>query len=486
MRDPGYSDSFLVFMTPHDGIQLVTGREMGRMLFRLLSREMTASELAECLGLPLSTVQSRLESLVSRGVLTYRIDADHGNRRRYRNCAALMFHNCNGSAWYYTSKESAIRDFKSRNSNHHFLLLSILLDILSEHGLDLWPMIPEAGSSLSYVSMLEKDLRLDRYYHNLEGFMTDYLPDTVLNIYAKDGLDIEVVSESRHFDNTTLYLGFLAGIMRTILPEVTGHNYHQVLHVERDSDRHIRHMRLERFEGGLFQDSLPNVFERDLGVRQRFKVYHTYGRPILVYNEQMLEMLTMLEEGPMASRDIVSRMGCPATTTYHHLGRLEEIGVLHVEGSRNRVYSLACSCVLGTTNPRGGRMSDTLELFTRASERERDIPLILITYLSEILECSGISIDFALKECARFIAEETYSSYLHMSYSEYLASICERYGTVTSVEWKSPIEVTIHCVGGDYSHDRSMMVLREILEHARPMFAGSNVTLSFEYDSDKH
>lgn len=391
-----FSDRYVVFYSPSKGTLAMTNPLSIRLFFELNDEDMSVGELSKKLDVPMTSVQNSINRMYANDILVKYNDPEDSRRTVYRVNMIPMFMDSNGYDTDQCHLNDCIRDLLTYPKDLMKNVLNIFLKIMSDNGINLWPMLMNVGVFLETAPRSTLNLSNESERNKLKRYRTHHVPNVEFDISFDGDLTVTVGSDKfRRSDIVFMNIGM--GLLIKRMSRYTNNFYSPMIRTEHDAEG-----RPVRFVSRIHSRKTDDVSIMDKyailstpGTNQDvFDIYRIGNRSFLIKNRLMIEILDSLHESEMDVLGLEDRTGKQKISIYSALSKLEGIGAVHAcnpDSKRNKVYRIDCERMFRSRSTPLEHMERDLTGFGNPDIDTEDLCLIIYSCVEIILEKMGIS-----------------------------------------------------------------------------------------------
>lgn len=391
MTDMGYSSDYEVYLTQHNGIQIVTNELSLQLLKEMRSHEVSPTEIAFVLNIPKSTIQGNIAKLLRMGIVESQVRIDDARSAVYHIEAMLLFSSYAGEDWQLYARVASVKRIMSNGRCTAREDLSLYGVSLMESGFNITQGLFNVGVALTRGTF-------DSSWWDviLGGISTQCaLDDIEVDLDTSETLTLTFRSEKEDISDIPLILVPMLGALRAHSKVLIGHNLSHEIQLSIEERGHLVRLCVDQFEGQDYEadyDSNPyGSFRAD----EPFAIYSINGRAMLFTNPTMMGLLDTLSERDQSLNELERSMRIPKATIYASVMKLISIGAVEInEGSGSpKRYTLVADPILYITDPEPGGESRLGEIVSEFQAGRLDYYSAVISYSLQAIGCMGIHFD---------------------------------------------------------------------------------------------
>ncbi|MBR2255159.1 MAG: hypothetical protein IJ856_05035 [Candidatus Methanomethylophilaceae archaeon] len=395
MPDVEHNTRFEIYLTPTNGVQIVTNEISIAILTEMRYHQISPSEIATAMNIHKSTVQANIVKLLRMGIVSQETSKQDARRVIYHICGLLLFTDDSNPSWKLDARLAAIqRILKSGRctSKEDFSLYAISL---VESGLNVFhglfnlgsTLIPRNATSYYLNGLLTKD-----------PFMQTAEKDLKVDVITDDGLEVDVESAEQNISDIPLLMAPMLGAVVSNSREILGYNLVHAMSLSVNEEGSKVNILVPPFEGNSFDDRLPPLSERGkkfYWVSEPFSIYSVKGNATLFFNRTMNEALYLLTEGGKSAKDLASTIGVSEVTVYASLNRLVELGAVEIDRNSKspKIYHLIADPIMYCRDPDIKSYDKIQDILMRFHRKEVDYYTAIIGLALEYCGMMGLHFD---------------------------------------------------------------------------------------------
>lgn len=425
MPDCGFSDRFIVCLTPDRKMRTVMSETCLQIFFRLVQEEMSVTDISSELNIPKTTAQTIMGKMEALGILISRKDKTDRRRTVFRTAASPIYMDSNSIRWRFMSVDSAVDDLMSGTDHPMLDAVALWASVMNSHGLDVWPMVMDFGMTLgTRVSDRFKEADIEEVLR----FVTHLFRESDVRIDIGSGIEVSLRSDGRKHSNGAACIGPMIGMLIVLLQDRKGLSYVPMLKIVSMNSTEIT-MKARPFKGVCLADAdcpLRRQCEASYPSEDEFSVWYTYYGAIMITNPTMIRILDCISEESRTVTSISESIGIPRPSIYATLKKLIDLRLVTSveEGKkRDKVYSLSCLKVL---NSKGNGEGDSQRITTVLDQFvEGRIGLFdaLAEYVFYLKKSTGIETNWQWNAIGKAVGKSVRARRKEIGYHEYLKII---------------------------------------------------------------
>ncbi len=425
MPDCGFSERFIVCLTPDGEMRTVMSETSLQIFFRLVQEEMSVTDISSELSIPKTTAQTIMGKMETLGILASRKDESDRRRTVFRTAASPIYMDSNSIRWRFMSVNSAVDDLMSGTDHPMLDAVALWASVMNSHGLDVWPLVMDFGMTLgTHVSDRFKESSVDEVLQ----FVTHLFRESDVSIDVGSGIEVSLRSNGSKHSNGAACIGPMIGMLIVLLRNRKGLSYVPMLKIVSMNPAEIV-MKARPFKGVCPTDadrSLHRLCAASHPSKDEFGVWFADYSAIMITNPTMIRILDCISEKTCTVTSISERIGIPRPSIYAALKKLIDLRLVvfaEEEGKRDKAYSLSCLKVLGSKGDGEGdpkRITTALDQFVDGRIGLFDA---LAEYVFYLKSSTGIETDWQWNAIGRAVGRSVRARLKEVGYREYLEII---------------------------------------------------------------
>lgn len=408
MAEPGYGGRFVVFDTER-GFRFTTNEHSIRIMGLLFGSSMAIVDIARELGIPKTSVQSSVSTLVGMGLLDSVADPADGRRTLYYPTCAVGLMSAEPDPEAQTMFDEIVCSLPGwRSSSMEAVMLTGLRFMAA--GIDIGPRFGRAGAILGHRFRDLYESGTDAgFFSRMEGiFRGAGTPECRFSL--EDGGAVAVELDGFDRPQYRFVLRGLAGFAATAASEHFGCEYVADLPSMRFGGGRSS-FRVKRYPGPAYGHvGVPRDFYRPgTGRTGAFSIYGVGGRPILFGNPMQIEIMRLLAERPMTLTRLAEEMDAVPVTVHTNVAKLAALGAVGTESGssvKNALYRLQAEPILVRTEGTAGshgRLERMLEAI-RGDRGGRMMFRFTFFYVFHAFRCAGCDATYQIGRAGEAVA----------------------------------------------------------------------------------
>lgn len=441
MTDVGYSSEYEVYLTNHNGIQIVTNELSLQILHEMRRREVSPSEMAASLNLFKSTIQGSITRLQRMGIVASATCVDDARSTVYHIDAMLLFSSDTSEDWQLYARAASLKRILANGRCTNREDLSLYCVSLMESGLNIIQGLFNVGVAL--VREVD-DLN---WWDSTLGAIIPQCANDGINVEMDTSEALELIFRSEDdISDVPLVIVPMLGALRAHFRAFIGFNLsHEVQLSIEDKGRYVR-IRVDPFQGQEYETDVGFVDPlRSLQASDPFAIYSINGKATLFTNSTMISILDALFDHSQCLNELEKSTCVPKATVYASLSKLMALGAVEIDedsGSPKK-YVLVADPLMYVSEPDKtdvGRRMDIAERFRRG---EIDYYSAVISYALESARCIGIHFDKMFMRSGRSTALTLLKSNKDIDAEEFVDIGCSMVSDPDSAEVISYLPIRI-------------------------------------------
>ena len=391
MSDIGYSSEYEVYLTPNNGLQIVTNDLSLQILKQMRFREVSPSELASSLGISKSTVQGNIGKLLRAGIVSQEVRVGDARSVVFRVDSSMIFCSDTDVEWQLYARSASI-DRIIRNglctSREDLALYGVSL---TESGLNIVQGLFNAGESLT------KGEGGQGWWNNmLDSIDSQCKPYGIrATLDTHSDLKLRFVSAEDDIADLPLIVVPMIGAVVAHARSILGFNLAHDLSLKVSDKGHTVEMQVPAFIGQDYEQDLSKRTINSFKAEEPFAIYSINGKATLFTNPTMMGILDNLTNDDYSLNGLEEVMKVPKPTIYASLMKLNSMGAVALDPNSGvpKKYTLLADPILYTEMKEDygrGMLDDIVKRFQAGS---LDYYSAVISYSMEAIACMGVHFD---------------------------------------------------------------------------------------------
>lgn len=441
MADSEYGREFRILLTAHHGLKTITNPAWIRMLDAVTDGAKTTAQLSSELGIPRSTVQQGIASMVSDGIIGSCRSGEDSRKVIHYFSSIAMVRSITEEAVDPREWDAVVRNVITDSGGPPYGLLFIFVAVLRSCGVDASNILFEAGLSVG-------DLYMEYYPDNPFRTMGDEVTQVTgiregisIDVDPAQGVTIRVGNMGNAvFTEIMCYL--VAGFVWSLVRRRLGIVCVPILDFEHSKVYTDARMRIY---GDIPLRVVPIADHRSdyYKVDSPMAVYISSEGPCLVCNRNMVSVMDALFDKPLSISGIAAATGIREITVYSTLSRLEDLGIVEkMSGDRVQIYSVSCRKILRRVGQEPENI--VLEIPPASCPRRNLFNRLVYRYVMWSVEKLGFSGEHIFDIVGRSVARSLVSMDGTISPQSYLDMVCSIHsGNRMELELETYIPLTV-------------------------------------------
>ena len=442
MTDAGYSSNYEVYLTPSNGIQIVTNELSLRILSEMRRREVSPTEMAMMLHLPKSTIQGNIGKLHRIGIVSQSVCLDDARSAVYRLEARMLFCSGSDSDWQRYARVASVKRILRNGGCTSREDLSLYAVSLMESGLDVIQGLFNVGAALSRgigdMDHWSRMLDMLRRGFSEAGIRAD--------METSEALKLRFRSDSSDISDIPLILVPMLGAIAEHSKELLGYELCHEIDLSIGEGGRIVNLQVNPFRGQEVEDAEVLQFSYTPG--PPFSIYSIDGSAVLFTNPTMKGILDALLDGDLNLYELESRMKVPRPTVYASAAKLISLGAIKIveDSGTPKKYALTADPILYMDVP---EMSGDLRMKEIISDYQNgriDYSSAVISYSMTAIGRLGIHFDKMFVRAGRNTVPVVTSIKKSIKAQDFVDLSCEMVSKPDSAEVVSyiPLELRVN------------------------------------------
>lgn len=391
MSDVGYSSDYEVYLTQHNGIQIVTNELSLQLLREMRHREISPTEMATMLNLSKSTIQGNIAKLLRSGIVESQVRIDDARSAVYHIEAMLLFSSYTGEDWQLYARAASVKRIMRNGRCTAREDLSLYCVSLMESGFNISQGLFNVGVALT------RGTSDSSWWDSILGGISSQCEkdDIEVDLDTSDALTLTFTSKGEDISDIPLILVPMLGALRAHSKVLIGHNLSHDIRLSVDDKGHSVRLRVDPFEGQDYEADYDSNPYDSFSIDEPFAVYSVNGRAMLFTNPTMMSLLEALSDHDQSLNELERTMRIPKATIYASVSKLITLGAVEIDENSGtpKKYTLLAEPILYITDPEPEGVSKLNRIVADFQAGRLDYYSAVISYALGAIDCMGIHFD---------------------------------------------------------------------------------------------
>ena len=391
MTDVGYSSEYEVYLTNHNGVQIVTNELSLQILREMRHREVSPSEMATSLNLFKSTIQGSMSKLQRMGIVASDTRVGDARSTVYHIDAMLIFSSDTSEDWQLYARAASLDRILANGRCSNREDLSLYCVSLMESGLNITQGLFNVG-----VALVRGVTDLNWWDSILGAIIPQCSKDNIsVQMDTSEALEMIFTSEEDISDIPLIIVPML-GALRAHFRAFIGFNLSHELHLSIEDKGRCVKIRVDPFQGQEYETDVGFVDPlTSLLAVEPFAIYSINGKAMLFTNSTMISILDALFDHDQSLNELEKTTCVPKATVYASLSKLMALGAVEIDENSGspKKYVLLADPLLYVSEPDNSRMGRRMEIAEMFRRGDLDYYSAVISYALESTRCMGIHFD---------------------------------------------------------------------------------------------
>ena len=391
MADLGYSSEYEVYLTDHNGMQVVTNELSLRILQEMRYREVSPTEMAIALNLSKSTIQGNINKLFRMGIVVPETSTDDARSVVYHISAMMLFSNDTTEEWQLYARQASLNRIIANGRCTNREDLSLYCVSLMESGLNIVYGLSNVGAALvrniNDADWWNRILKSANQQFSMSGISMKMSTDNSLTLIFESEEDISDIP---------MMIVPMIGALRTDFRTIAGYNLSHEIQLSVENNGRFVKIEIHPFQGQDYDAGADSVNPlENFRIPEQFAIYSVNGKAMLFTNSTMVGILDSLFDCGQSLNELELSLNLPKATIYVSLTKLMALGAVKTDDDTNypKKYVLSAEPLMYTSEPNKECADKCVKIVEKFRNGDLDYYSAVISYALHAIEYMGIHFD---------------------------------------------------------------------------------------------